>query len=360
MSLSRSELAWLLTDVLREVSRAFYLSLRVLPRAMREPLGLAYLAARAADTVADTAALPPEARLDFLRRLQWQFQHGSDPRDQAALAAQVADRQADPGERRLLLSLDLVLHALHALPEPDRRSAQQVLATLTEGMEQDLLRFPPEGCGQVSALETADDLDRYTYLVAGCVGPFWTRVTARHCAPLRHWDVEAMSELGVRFGKALQLTNVLRDVARDVRSGRCYLPREELARYRVQPEDLLHPRNDLRVRPVLLNWLRVALDHYRAAEEYVLAIPPRCTRLRLAVLWPVLIGLATVARVARSHCWLSPGSRIRVPRAWVYRTLLVSWLLSGSDRALRRWFEGLQRDAESALHWDSQGGERTR
>ena len=40
-------------DLLRGVSRSFYLSLRILPAALREPIGLAYLLARAADTVAD-------------------------------------------------------------------------------------------------------------------------------------------------------------------------------------------------------------------------------------------------------------------------------------------------------------------
>ena len=46
----------LLTDLLRGVSRAFYLTLRVLPRGLREPMGLAYLLARAADTIGRTAS----------------------------------------------------------------------------------------------------------------------------------------------------------------------------------------------------------------------------------------------------------------------------------------------------------------
>ena len=41
-------------EVLRSVSRSFYLSLRVLPKPLRDPLSLAYLLARATDTIADT------------------------------------------------------------------------------------------------------------------------------------------------------------------------------------------------------------------------------------------------------------------------------------------------------------------
>ena len=60
----------LLTDTLRGVSRAFYLTLRVLPQDLRAPIGLAYLLARAADTISDTTLLPPSARLFHLRALR--------------------------------------------------------------------------------------------------------------------------------------------------------------------------------------------------------------------------------------------------------------------------------------------------
>src|SRR5262249_32426307 len=52
----------LVGDLLRRVSRSFYLSLAILPSSLREPIGLAYLLARASDTVADTRLLPPPER----------------------------------------------------------------------------------------------------------------------------------------------------------------------------------------------------------------------------------------------------------------------------------------------------------
>ena len=52
----------LLGSLLRQVSRSFYLSLAVLPRSLREPIGLAYLLARAADTIADTRLIPRDDR----------------------------------------------------------------------------------------------------------------------------------------------------------------------------------------------------------------------------------------------------------------------------------------------------------
>src|SRR6185295_2403632 len=97
------------------------------------------------------------------------------------------------------------------------------------GMVFDLARFPGEDAAGLAALDTLEELDHYTYLVAGCVGPFWTAVHVAHRPRRGGWDLATMSAAGVRFGKALQMTNVLRDAAADVRAGRCYLPARELA-----------------------------------------------------------------------------------------------------------------------------------
>ena len=60
----------LLTRLLSQVSRSFYLTLRVLPRAIRPQIGLAYLLARTTDTIADTEILPVEQRLEALQKLR--------------------------------------------------------------------------------------------------------------------------------------------------------------------------------------------------------------------------------------------------------------------------------------------------
>ena len=120
---------------------------------------------------------------------------------------------------------------------------RRVLETIIEGMTEDLARFPGEDEGGLAALDTRAELDRYTYLVAGCVGEFWTEVHVAHRPRLRHWDLEKMTALGIRFGKALQLTNVLRDIPRDLRQGRCYLPRHDLALLGLEPRDLLDPKS---------------------------------------------------------------------------------------------------------------------
>ena len=158
-----------------------------------------------------------------------------------------------------------------------------------------------------------------------------------------------MSELGVRFGKALQLTNLLRDVPKDLRMGRCYLPQEALRGVGLNPDDLLRPEAGPRARSVLVQGIRNALNHYQAAERYLYAVPARSLRLRLAVSWPLLMGLATLGRLARNRQWLDPKRPSKVSRSWVYRMMLLSVPCAFSNGLLRAWVSRLHSEVEKAL-----------
>ena len=339
----------ILGRVLKGVSRSFYLTVRVLPAGMREPIGLAYLLARAADTIADTRALPPEIRLARLLTLRQQVRGPADFQTLEAIKREALEGPVTPEERALMEALPAAFTILDDLDAVEAERVRWVAATLTEGMEADLTTFPPEDSGRVSALGSAFDLDRYTYLVAGCVGEYWTKTIMAHEPRLDHWRPGEMAALGVRFGKALQLTNVLRDVPRDLRAGRCYLPSDELTAAGLAPRDLLDPTAGPAARTVMVPWARTALDHFSAAEEYLLSVPPQCTRLRLALLWPIGLGLATLALVAGNRHWLDPSRPSRVKRRWVYGMMARSWPAVKFDSPLRRWLGGLRRKVETAL-----------
>ncbi|MEI6232994.1 MAG: phytoene/squalene synthase family protein [Planctomycetota bacterium] len=328
----------LLGSLLKNVSRSFYLTLRVLPGGLREPVGLAYLLARAADTVADTELIAPERRLELLLGLRARV-NGSYSAIAQEIASELSAQQSNPHERVLLQSLDPALDLLDACNAHDRFHIRHVVTTLTEGMELDLRTFPNETSGHIGALKTGEELERYTYLVAGCVGDFWTRMTMAHEPALREWDPDEMSACGIRFGKALQYTNVLRDVPKDLRIGRCYFPKELLAKHGLVPNDLLDPKNATRARLALADLIRIALTHFDEARRYLLSIPPSCTRLRLACLWPILIGLPTLEKLGQNADWLDPKKPSKITRAQVQRTLLLSLPAVGSNRLLNCWIE---------------------
>src|SRR5438093_7144182 len=302
----------LLGDLLRQVSGSSYLSLAVLPRALREPLGLAYLLARAADTIADTRLVARAERLGHLETLRRSC--AGEPADAGALARACAPQQASGPERHLLERVPEALVRVAALPPSDQHEVRAVLATLTSGMIFDLTRFRGEDAGGLAAIETLEELDHYTFLVAGCVGSFWTVLHIAHRPRLGDWALREMSEQGVSFGKALQLTNVLRDVPGDLAHGRCYLPARELAALGLGPRDLLEPAGAARALPLYRRLLGLALEHCNVAWDYTLAIPRLAWRMRLACAWPLLIRLATLADLAAHPNPLIVPAPLKIPR----------------------------------------------
>ena len=319
--------------ILKPVSRSFALSLAALPRTLREPIALAYLLARAADTIADTRIVPRPDRLRELVVLRRAF----DARGGfSGLAAALIEPQAAAAEQRLLLELPKCFALLDGLPPEDRARIRAVVLTLIAGMEQDLCTFPGEDATHLASLSTFEDLDRYTYYAAGCVGEFWTEMAMAHRPSCAGWDRPAMRRQGLRFGQALQMTNVLRDVAQDLRIGRCYLPLQALRTVGLEPSDLLSPAAIGRLRPVLSGLLGLTLSYYDAAWAYIQAIPRREGRLRLACLWPLLIGLRTLEMIGRADGLLDPAVVVKIPRRTVYALMLDSGALRPSNVALGR------------------------
>lgn len=313
----------LLGGLLQEVSRSFYLTLRVLPGKVRAPIGLAYLLARTTDTIADTELVALEQRLEALRHLRERIQgQRATPLDFGALA----QRQGSQAEGVLLEKCEASLALLAGLPPADQQLVREVLNTITSGQELDLRRFAGAGAGTLVALRTEEELDDYTYRVAGCVGEFWTKMCRAHLFPRAPLNDAFLLTNGVRFGKGLQLVNILRDVAADLRQGRCYLPAESLAGLGLKPEDLLQPANEPRLRPLYHEYLDRADACLLAGWAYTTALPRRSVRVRLACSWPILIGRETL-KLLRGGNVLDPAQRIKVSRREVKGLMLRSVLL---------------------------------
>jgi farnesyl-diphosphate farnesyltransferase len=339
--MSSSDRTTLLGPLLKGVSRSFYLTLRILPAGMREPVGLAYLLARAADTIADTSLIAPEKRLQLLLSFRDQVQRTPEKSALRAIADEVVQQQRDSSEKVLLESLEPALSLLQQFDEADRKAIRGIVSTLTEGMEFDLRTFPDESSGRIVALREFEELDRYTYMVAGCVGEFWTKMTYSHAASTLSVDENTMIERGVRLGKALQMTNVLRDCGKDLRIGRCYLPEPMLSQLSLTPQALLLSKNSMLTRPVLFRLIAVALNNYREGLNYTTALPTYSVRLRLACLWPIMIGLETLLLLVQNENWLDPEDQSKITRKKVYRLILRSLPMVVSNRAIYKWGEDL-------------------
>src|SRR5205807_10342207 len=165
-------------SILASVSRSFYLSIRLLPKKLRDPVSLGYLLARASDTIADTTAVPIELRTEKLRLLARGIQGKALDDAIVDLSASLAPLQKNKAERALIESLQRCLDWLDQSEVLDREEIRAVLEQINRGQILDLERF--RNPKQLFALETSAELDEYTYLVAGSAGEFWTRLCFRH------------------------------------------------------------------------------------------------------------------------------------------------------------------------------------
>lgn len=320
----------MLTSLLRDVSRSFYLTLRILPAAIRPQIGLAYLLARTTDTIADTQLVPLEQRLGALATLRERIL-GS--RAGSMDFGELARHQGSPAERALLDNCEASLSLLQGLSMPDQKLVVAVLQTIISGQELDLRRFEGASSANIIALRAAEELDDYTYRVAGCVGEFWTGMCRTHLFPTADLDDAFLLSNGVRFGKGLQLVNILRDLPVDLRNGRCYLPLDQLQTRGLKAQDLLEPGNESRLRPLYDAYLELAEGHLVAGWAYTNRLPRRSARVRLACAWPLLIGRQTLG-LLRAGKVLDPDHRLKVSRREIRRIL---WLTVLSYPWPTRW-----------------------
>lgn len=295
-----------LQAILKGVSRSFYLSLLFLPKKIRTTMGLGYLFCRAADTIADTDLIPPAERQKKLELYRRQFLQGEDLNNLEQIRNQVVGGGGSKDEERLIKNLPACFALFKKLEEADQQFLKNLVVELTLGMEMDLKKFGVPG-GSL----TPQELDQYTYYVAGVVGKFWTEVIRFHCRSLRRWDLTLMVDLGIHFGKGLQRVNILRDRPRDQARGRLYLPTApiDLVQEKVKAEEFLE-----------------------AGWRYVQALPWWAIRLRWACLIPLLLGFKTLQQLEENG-WESGK---KVSRGEVYRTMLLSALFFWSPRLLRQ------------------------
>jgi phytoene synthase len=175
-------------------SRSFHLASALLPEPKRQAVRALYAFCRTVDDIVDAPSVAArEASLEEWRQIS---QVGRPPDGNLAAAA-----WTDTMRR-------------YHIP---RRYALQLI----EGVARDLAE---------ARYQTFDDLSTYCYGVASTVG-----LMSMYVVGFQSGDAVPYA---IKLGVALQMTNILRDVGEDLRSGRIYLPQSELQLYGISPHDL--------------------------------------------------------------------------------------------------------------------------
>jgi len=129
----------------------------------------------------------------------------------------------------------------------------------------------------------------------------------------------------------------------------CWAHMKRLGRASLTPQDLLKPGTSLAARPILVELVTKALDHYRAGLRYLLALPRPMVRLRLACLWPILIGLETLLILIHNDHWLEPTKASKLRRIDVYKLVACSIPVVASNGLIRSWVEKLVVEIEASM-----------
>lgn len=294
-------------EVLRGVSRSFYVSLRLLPGPMRPATGTGYLLARASDTLADTAGVPVDDRLELLDGFADELNGKGSAWRRRGLQSFI-ECQSHEGERLLLERLDDCFSELAALDPLQSDAVRKTVTTIISGQRLDLVRFDEAGRDRPRALKNEDELEDYCYRVAGCVGSFWTRIglltLGDRFSTAAPDDLDA---LGVRYGMGLQLLNILRDLPEDLGQGRCYLPVSD-------------PSDRMALAAARKEWLAQAGLWLESGERYASRLKMR--RLRAASVLPALIGRQTLVLLEREE---TMQRKVKVTRGDVRKALWRAW-----------------------------------
>ncbi|OGP09272.1 MAG: hypothetical protein A2048_10160 [Deltaproteobacteria bacterium GWA2_45_12] len=321
--------------ILKKVSRSFYLSLRILPKKTRTPLALAYLLARSADTITDTPVLPVQEKERFLSLLKNEINGAwHEQKDWDHFFAQIISHQNFTDEQKLLQELPNILKLFSETDEKEKKLIRDVVLHLIGGMEKDLIRFAHATKQNPVALETEADLETYCFDAAGIVGPFWTQML-KLTFPLKIISENEVDQWAIAYGKGLQMTNVIKDLACDLNMGRCYIPLEILKQFNLTPTNLKDPQNKPALDRLIENLIQRALGHLKYAAKYMEIIPRKHATTRLATLLPCMIGLETLRFLKEDPNLLDPTLPHKISRKTLKRVVITSCFLTFSHKLIQ-------------------------
>lgn len=327
-------------DLVKAVSRSFFLSLKILPKRVRPSVSLGYILCRAADCIADTGTFPLADRLRLLGEFKRIFTAFPLPlNDLTAYIDELshANMLDKTKEGQLLAQLGTCGNLFRKLSRTDQTLVQDVVAAVIEGMEIDLGTFG-EPDGSIKALKSEHDLERYIHWIGGEPGRFWTKITLAHYPLLAAREREAWLAQGILFGTGVQLVNILRDLPQDLKLGRCYIPSDLLQEYGLTPADILNKEKYEVFLTIYNKLIDKALYRLENGLTYLRQIPWHSVRLRAAVWWPLILGVQTLEKLRKTPSFASEKP-VKISRAEVYKTLAYSLVCLTSNRMLREDFE---------------------
>ncbi|MBO4707901.1 MAG: squalene/phytoene synthase family protein [Elusimicrobiaceae bacterium] len=308
-----------LSTLLKENARTLYLSAKIMPRNQRQIFTVAYLLCRIADTIADIPLLPLKDRIYFVNN----YPNLVKTQDKELLAKYLAlNLQVDKKYEKeiiLLENLPLCLDSYKNLNERAREDTLEVVTAVSNAMEWDLNYFADEDLTYLlKAVPSDKETIDYCVAMGGAPGVFWAKLL------LNGKENNKFTKEAEKIGMALQITNILKDVASDIKIGRIYLPITDLTKHNLMPQDLHEKKNYKLFLPIVYKWLHFGLNNISVAPDFLKQIPFYKVFARAAVMWPVLWALETYHSILCSRNLLDIKYRPKFARKIIYKTMFLT------------------------------------
>ncbi|HEY1417526.1 MAG TPA: phytoene/squalene synthase family protein [Myxococcaceae bacterium] len=315
------------------MSRTFALNIPVLPPPMDLVVTVAYLLCRIADTLEDEARGQVSERAELFHTLGRlvKLEPGWEERsaDFARRSVAALRPSAPTAEVQLVQGTPVVLEAMRGLPDWTHRHIAACVGEMTDGMAQMMAAL--DG-GAPQGLPELKDTLQYCYYVAGTVGVMLTGLFVDGYDSVRPLAAE-LEPRAPAFGRALQLTNILKDIREDLDRGFCWLPRTVMDRHGLTPGTLILPEKRGAAVAMLDDLVAVARHECDVSFEYSLLLPRSEPGLRLFCLWPLLFALRTLATLAHNPAVFEPAP-VKIDRETVMRIMVLTRESVSDDRAL--------------------------
>jgi len=313
--------------LLRSVSRTFALSIEQLPPILREATGVAYLLFRVSDCLEDSQAMSAERKALHLQTWAKVLEGTSPVRK---LTNEISDLDNSDPEVNVAQNAGLVLDELRLLPP----EAQEFIIRRVRKSTLGMARWQEHG----PFVEDEAALDDYMHEVAGRVGYLVTDLFAWHSPRIRERK-EQLIPLSRECGLALQTVNVIRGMRKDYDRGWVFVPQSFYEPLGLTRETLFDPMQLDKAMQVVSMLVDKADRHLNHGLAYVTTFPRRHHRIRLALMWPFLFAVRTLA-ISRHNAYVLL-SEAKIGRSTVKRIVALTKLLGWSNHWLIFYWNNL-------------------
>jgi len=185
-------------EISKKSNSSFYYAFNLLPEEKRDAMNTVYAFCRKTDDIVDENSDSTDVKYEKLRKWRIEFEKSFSGHSEFALLNKLGTTIA-----KFNIPLDPFFE-------------------LIKGMEMDL---------QKDRYKSFDDLQLYCYRVASTVGLM--------CIEIFGYKHPSTKQFAVDLGIALQMTNILRDIGKDAKTGRIYLPQEDLIKFNYTEQEIL-------------------------------------------------------------------------------------------------------------------------